>query len=130
MNQVYRPRTLGKDLTIQHVGEETLIYDESRHLAFCLNRTSAAVWTRCDGTRNTSQIAADLRADFDRPVSNEIVEIALQQMQDHGLLEACQLSNAARPVPASMSRRSMMSKAGAGAVAMLPMIVIDADGSM
>ena len=57
MEQVYKPQRLSQDLSIQHVGDETLIYDERRHLAFCLNRISSAVWERCDGAHSVRQIA-------------------------------------------------------------------------
>ena len=122
MNQVYLPRILNQEFSIQHVGEETLVYDERRHLAFCLNRVSSAVWTHCDGTHSVPQIAAALQTEFAQPVSHEMVDLALEQMQQNGLLEPNPHTDAVLTTPTAISRRSMMSKAGAGALVMVPMI--------
>jgi hypothetical protein len=48
--------------------------------------------------------------------------MALQQMHDHGLLEPSRHSAAAWMAPAAITRRRMMSRAGAGALAMVPAI--------
>lgn len=126
MHQVYQPRGLRQELSIQQVGDETLIYDERRHKACCLNLVSSAVWKYCDGTQSVTQIAAALSADLSKPATEEIVRLALAQMEENGLLEP----HPHLPAEASLaglgpiSRRSMMAKVGAGAAVMLPAIAM------
>jgi hypothetical protein len=123
MRSVYQPRKLRKDLSIQQVGEETLIYNERIHQAFCLNQISSAVWAHCDGTQSVEQIAAALCSELAQPVTEETVLLALAQMEENGLLESAteshsEVSHAAySPI---FSRRSLMATLGAGAVMMLP----------
>jgi hypothetical protein len=124
MRKDFQPRSLKQDLSIQQVGEEILIYDERRHQAFCLNRTSAAVWTHCDGTQTAAQIANALCTELAQPVTEEIVGFALAQLEEKGLVEPSNELPAEAKLAAlgHLSRRSMMAKAGAGAVVMLPAI--------
>jgi hypothetical protein len=126
MRQVYKPRSLRQELSIQQVGEETLVYDERRHQAFCLNQVSSAVWKYCDGTQSVAQIAAALSPGLTKHVTEEVVRLALAQMEENGLLEP----NADLPSEESLaalgpiSRRSMMARVGAGAAVMLPAIAM------
>jgi hypothetical protein len=124
MRQVYLPRSLKHDLSIQQVGDETLVYDERRHQAFCLNQVSSAVWAHCDGTKSVEQIVAALRIQLAQPVTEEIVRLALSQMEENGLLEPSVNSHIDANLAAvsPISRRSMMTRVGAGAVMMLPAI--------
>ena len=128
MSQVYQPRSLRQGLSIQKVGEETLIYDERIHRAFCLNQVSSAVWTHCDGTQSVGQIAAALCSELNQPVTEETVLLALAQMEENGLLEPGTESPSQAGVAAdgSISRRSLMATLGAGAVMMLPLPAIAA----
>jgi hypothetical protein len=122
MSQVYQPRSLRQGLSIQKVGEETLIYDERIHRAFCLNQVSSAVWTHCDGTQSVGQIAAALCSELNQPVTEETVLLALAQMEENGLLEPVTESPSQAGVAAdgSISRRSLMATLGAGAAVMAP----------
>jgi hypothetical protein len=118
MNERYIPNRLTQDLAIQQVGDETLVYDERRHMAFCLNRVAAAVWQECNGELDASQIADRLTVKLAHPISREVVDFALAQLSRDGLL---QIPAAPAPV-AALSRRSLMARAGAGAVMMLPVV--------
>jgi hypothetical protein len=126
MRQVYKPRGLRQDLSIQQVGEETLVYDQRRHQAFCLNPVSSAVWMHCDGTQSVAQIAATLSSASGQPVAEEVVDLALAQMKENGLLEphADLAAEASFATLGPISRRSMMARVGAGAVVMLPAIAM------
>ena len=124
MNSLYQPRTVNQGISIQHVGDETLIYDERRHLAFCLNRISWAVWQRCDGSRSAAQIAAALQTELALPVTEEIVQLALAQFEKDGLLESG-ADSPAHGNPAilgEISRRNLMMKLGYGAAMLLPVL--------
>jgi hypothetical protein len=122
MRKTYQPRRLSQELSIQCVGDETLIYDERRHVAFCLNQVSSAVWTHCDGAQSVAQIAAALRSELAQPVTEEIVDLALAQMEENGLLEpdTDSPSEAGLAAHGPISRRSLMATLGAGAMMMLP----------
>ena len=128
MRKTYQPRRLSQELSIQCVGDETLIYDERRHVAFCLNQVSSAVWTHCDGAQSVAQIAAALRSELAQPVTEEIVDLALAQMEENGLLEpdTDSPSEAGLAAHGPISRRSLMATLGAGAVMMLPLPAIAA----
>lgn len=106
-----------RHLSIQHVGSETLVYDEHTHTAMCLNAISAAVWNRCDGKASPEQIAAAVTVALGMPVSEDVVLMSLQELARQGLLESTM------PVPAAMlSRRDMMVKMGFRAAMLVPVI--------
>ena len=121
MNEHSFPTRINQNIILQHIADETLIYDESRHKAFCLNRIAAAVWNECDGLQDAPQIAAKVTLSLVYPISREIVDLALAQLSKDGLLQVplCLCS----PVDAaSLSRRSLMARAGVGALLLLPMV--------
>jgi len=125
MDQHGQPRRLSQGLSIQQVGDETLIYDERRHLAFCLNRASSQVWARCDGVQSAAEIAAALQAESAQPVTEQIVAMALGQMEENGLLEPEAQSPEAYLTPSgSISRRNMMTRLAYGAAMLLPAIAV------
>jgi hypothetical protein len=118
------PRRTIKGLSIQQVGEETLVYDERRHVAFCLDRVASAVWMLCDGENSLDSMAPVLTQKLAQPVDEDALLFALAQMERDGLLQP---EEAAAELPtlgmlSSVSRRSMMARMGAGAVMMLPVI--------
>jgi hypothetical protein len=43
------PRARAENLTVRVLGDETLVYDQERHKAHCLNATAALVWRHCNG---------------------------------------------------------------------------------
>lgn len=121
MNQPHLPIRLVHPLVVQQVGDETLVYDQQRHMAFCLNRIAAAVWNQCDGQQDATQIAEKVTVLLAHPVSTDIVEFALTQLSNDSLLQV--LVAALPPVEvAGISRRSLIARAGAGAVMLLPVV--------
>lgn len=116
----YTPRALTQHLSIQAVGSELLVYDELRHLAFCLNRTSAAVFTLADGTRGVAELAAAATLRLEAPVSEDVVRFALSELVRDGLIEKASDST----VATSVSRRELVRKLGAGAVMMVPVVAM------
>lgn len=55
------------DVVATPIDAEVLLYDPADGSTHALNHTAAAVWTRCDGTRSPTMIAADLARQFDLP---------------------------------------------------------------
>jgi hypothetical protein len=99
LNQVL-PLRITRNVSTQQVGLETLVYDERRHRAFCMNATSSAVWRECNGARTTGQIAERTSVELSTPVEAPISASAL----------------------ADVSRRALLQKIGTGAVLMLPVV--------
>lgn len=105
------------DLVVQKLDAEVLVYDLKLDKAFCLNETSAKVWSLCDGTRDAARIAAEL-SDVRRSGSEvELVRLALSQLADQDLLDV--------PITEfedTVSRRDLIAIAGKTAAIALPMV--------
>jgi hypothetical protein len=85
-------------LTVEHVGDEVLIYDTATDQVHRLSGDAAAVWTACaDGATETT-----LAASTGRPP--EVVGQALTELEAAGLVEASG--------PAGMTRRAFAIRAG------------------
>jgi hypothetical protein len=106
-------------LVIHDLPDEVLVYDRERAVAHCLNQTAALVWRACDGTRTPQEIARKLTADLDAPLSEDLVLLALTQLDKFHLLEPSAVR--AQPYPA-MSRRQMVRTLGVAAAVALPVI--------
>lgn len=118
------PHPLRRDqqLTVQILGEETLVYDERTHRACCLNRISAAVWSRCDGHHTPRDIADGVTRDMEAPVSEEIVLFALGELGRDGLLQP---ATAATVIDErTTTRRELIRKLGLSAALLVPVITV------
>jgi hypothetical protein len=109
------PRARTRDLVISDVDDETLVYDVERDQAHCLNHTAAFIWNRCDGKTTVREAAQALRSEFGMPVDEDIVRLALKQLERFRLIEP------GRKSPA-LSRRDLMLKYAPAALA-LPVII-------
>jgi hypothetical protein len=113
------PRLRARALVIHDLPNEVLVYDCERDQAHCLNRTAALVWRACDGKLAPDEIARKLTAELGGPISEEMVLLALAQLEKFHLLER---SEVYWPPYAAIPRRHMVrTLAGAAAVA-LPLI--------
>ncbi len=111
------PIARNRDLVVQEVPDEVLVYDLKNNKAHCLNSTAAEVWRQCDGLRSAGEIAGSLTAVKGLPVNEDIVWLAIDQLRDIDLLE-----NATAERPGSMSRREAIKKAGLAAAIALPIV--------
>jgi hypothetical protein len=119
MTLTLRPRRIEDDrIAVQNVETETLLYDERSHKAWCLNRSSACIWRLCDGQNTVSQIAVVATAQLETAVSEEIVLLTLAELSEKKLLP----DDYNELLPAGMTRRQMISRAGLTAAALLPVI--------
>lgn len=108
-----------ESLIVKEEDGETLVYDLKTDKAHCLNETAALVWKNCDGHKSVSDIAGVLGAESDSSVTDEVVWLALDQLERFKLLEEAP----AKPTfLAGMTRRQMVARLGIAAVA-LPAIV-------
>ena len=109
------PRARTRDLVIRELDDETLVYDTERDKAHCLNRTAALVWGQCDGRTTVREVARSLRSEFSVSVDEDIVWLAVKQLERFHLVEPGLKSP-------SVSRRSLMLKYAPAALA-LPVIM-------
>ena len=113
------PRARQASLIIKEVEGETLIYDRDSDEAHCLNLTAASIWKSCDGQSTVSEIAGRLGTDMKAPVDENVVWMALDQLEKFKLLE--------KPVDipqtfvSGMTRRQAVRALGVAAIA-LPVI--------
>jgi hypothetical protein len=104
-----KPKARRNNLEVQELPDETLIYDLERHKAHCLNRSVALVWRLSDGTHTIPELAALLQRELRTPITEEVIRIALSQLQKTHLLEIGILQ-----IP-SPSRRQVMRVLGRAA---------------
>lgn len=106
------PRARRKALVVEHLGDETLVYDLQSHQAHRLDAIAAAVWRRCDGKASPEDIAAAIAERGARLEPRE-VEATLVALADAGLLVDVVAS---RKRGAPVSRRRAAAAVVAGAV--------------
>ncbi|HKV39807.1 MAG TPA: PqqD family protein [Blastocatellia bacterium] len=114
---LYRAREKG--LHVHALDDEVLVYDLDRHKAHCMSRPAALVWQHCDGRTDVSKMAQLLARELNTPFNEEMVWLALKQLDKARLLE----SRLARPAPQlNVSRREVLKKVGLAAAISIPVI--------
>ena len=115
----HRPRKRHDRLIVDDLSGEVLVYDLDRHKAHCLNETAALVWRACDGRATPAAIAARLTRQLKNPVKEELIWLALRQLDQIDLLE-----DKVGPPPrlARMSRREMVRNLTIAAAVTLPVV--------
>lgn len=109
-----------EELVIQELPDEVLVYDLRQHKAHMLNQTAAFVWNHCDGQTTVAEMAAMLEREFEKPVSEDVVWLALKQLSKANLLQ----EQVAMPGEgARVSRRQAMRKLGTAAALTLPLVI-------
>jgi len=68
-------------LITERIGDELIVIDQDSGCAHCLSGLAAAIWDRCDGTRDLTRLAELSGATAAR------VEAALAELDELGLLE-------------------------------------------
>ncbi|MEP7037501.1 MAG: PqqD family protein [Acidobacteriota bacterium] len=82
-----KPIARRNDLVIKEVTGELFIQDLKYEKAVCLNPTSAYVWQKCDGKKDTHEIATEMRRELGLPVSENLVLFSLNFLSAEHLLE-------------------------------------------
>lgn len=113
------PRLRAHALIIHDLPDEVLVYDLELDRAHCLNRTAALVWRACDGKLAPDEIAHKLTVELDTIISEELVLLALAQLDKVHLLEEY---NTLPPPYPEVSRRHLVRTLGFSAVVALPLI--------
>ncbi len=113
------PKTRQSDLVVQNIANETLLYNLKTNKALCLNETSAQIWEMCDGNTDIPEIANMLAKKANKPVTEELVWLALDQLRKEGLLENPDKVNNDF---GGLSRREVIRKVGFASMIALPII--------
>lgn len=114
MKQNIFPTARQRDVVVQELSNETLVYDLKTNKVFCLNKTSAAIWQICNGKTSIIKIADKLN------LPEEIVIFALKELQINNLLK---VNNDWAFTINQVSRRNIITKFGKTAIA-LPLISV------
>ena len=118
-NHQIKPRARKQGLVVQALPEETLVYDLDRDRAHCLNQTASLVWERCDGRTTTKEIALSLAKSMKLPVNEQIVWLALDQLNRNHLLSE---ESFIPKTVAGMNRREVVRALGITAAVAIPMV--------
>lgn len=121
------PMMRQQDLVIEELPNEVLVYDLVRHKAHCLNLTAALVWKKCDGRTAPQEIARFLEKELQAPFPEEMVWLALRQLESLHLLEQAitlpaQLADLSQRQMVRLSRRQMVRTLGIAAAVALPLV--------
>ena len=104
-------------LVVQEMPEEVLIYDLDTNKAHCLNNTAAFVWKSCDGKNSVTDIAKMFETDTGKPVQEDLVWLAIEQLNDKNLLNG-ELTASFK----GSSRRDVIKKIGFASMIALPIV--------
>jgi hypothetical protein len=111
------PQKQDSGLSTQQVGSETVVFNESTGKVVCLNRIAAAVWELCDGRTSIAAIAQLTSEQLDAPVTEDLVNFALRELQKQKLIEEQKLISS--PV---LTRRSLVQRLGKSVAILLPIV--------
>lgn len=114
------PKARQEGLVVKRLADEVLVYDLKTHKAHCLNPASALVWNLCDGQRTAGEIAALLSTEEEGLFTEEVVWLALNQLERFSLLEERMEQP---PLSTLLSRRELAKKMGLMSVTALPFIL-------
>ena len=116
------PRARDRDLVIQEVEDETLVYDLRDDKAYCLNTTASLVWSYCDGKTSAGEVVSALEQELGPPVDEELVRLALRRLdRAHLLQDRLKLPD----IIGRITRREFLRKAGIAVAAgvLLPTVI-------
>lgn len=113
------PKARTREIVVQEIENETLIYDLKTNQVLCLNQTSAMVWKFCSGKNSIAEIADKLSFELKTIVSEEVVEFAIEQLKKEKLIE-----NESEIITniSFLSRRGAIRRIGLSSAVLLPLI--------
>ena len=114
-----KPQCRKKELVVQDLKSEILIYDLLNNKAYCLNETAALVWGFCDGEKSVTAIRQSMAKRLKQPVPEELVLLALDQLKKENLIEKSYEETLNLK---GLSRRTAIRRAGLASVIALPLI--------
>jgi hypothetical protein len=118
MNLKSNPMARNQNIVIQNLKDEILIYDLIENKVFCLNKSVAMVWEKCDGLHDLFLIQHKLELETRQKIPAEMVVLAIDQLKKNGLLAGEEMGEVLR----ASSRREMIRKAALATAMALPVI--------
>lgn len=112
-NAQQAPRARSRNIIVQELPHELLVYDLVRHRAHCLNKTAALVWKDCTGELMPAEMARNLSLKTGLEITEELVVLALEQLGRARLLDHSVVKGAAKD---PLVRRQMVRRIGLLAV--------------
>jgi hypothetical protein len=114
------PNSRTKDLVVQELENEVLIYDLKINQAFCLNETSALVFQLCNGKNSVSDLSDLMSRNFKALVTEDFIHLILSELRKNNLLE-----NDDEPGHhfEELSRREIVKRVGLTSIIALPLIL-------
>lgn len=110
----YMPRATTKEIVVQEVGGETLIYDMRVNKAHNLNSTMAMILKYCDGKTRIQEVAASLEEKLKTKIEDDFIYLAILELERANLL----LEGDSLPEFQDISRRKVLFNYALPALAM------------
>jgi Coenzyme PQQ synthesis protein D (PqqD) len=104
---------------IERAADEILAVRPGISEAHALNQSAAVVFDLCDGKTSKSEMAAEVQRRTGLPANEEIVDLALAELADAGLVTLDSAESRPTATRRSLIRRFSLS---AAAIAMLPVV--------
>lgn len=117
MKKPENPISKTSNTVVQELTDEILIYDLKTNKVLCLNKTSAAVWNACDGTRSVEEITKKLKKDYDPKMTEDMVWLSLSMLESANLLASTPTNKLT-----DISRRNAIKNIGLASAVALPII--------
>jgi hypothetical protein len=105
------PKNRNKNIVVQELENETLIYDFATDKAYCLNETLTVVYNHCDGVTSVDELKRRYK------FTDDLIFLALDELQNNKLIEGEKSTHFA-----GMNRREVIRKVGLGTMLSLPVI--------
>lgn len=113
------PKSKTKNLVVQELDKELLIYDLSNNKAFCLNESLALIWQYADGRNSVADISILLSRKLKTLVTEDFVWFGLDQLKKDDLIE----NNADFEINFNgLNRRDVIKKIGFASMIALPLL--------
>lgn len=106
------PKAKDQNILVQDLNDEVLIYDLIANKAFCLNQTSAIVFSACDGQTTFAELKRK------HQFTDDLIFLALDELKRESLLE----DEAYQSPFTGMTRREVAKKVGLATMIALPVI--------
>ena len=119
-NHSIYPKARTEGIISTKVGDETVVYDTEKNIASCLNELTTAVWVACDGNTDISSILDTVINAKYKDTTEQIVLMAIEELNQAGLLEAALESNEKNK--GNLGRREMLRLLGTRAAKALPLV--------
>jgi SAM-dependent methyltransferase len=104
---------------VEHAADEILVMRTATSEAHALNRSAAAVYDLCDRNTSKSEMVAEIHRRTGLPADDEIVDLALAELVDAGLVVLDDPEPRSNVTRRSLIRRLALSS---GAARMLPVV--------